>query len=158
MTLNTKQMNDIVQPVPTDPLDGAYYYLNMIELAFGRQKAQYIQLKYKLGADTQKASTTQNTPKAALVMGQKFKDQIEVKLSHLQSIIHQLTKGSYLLRDSEFTKVFRQAGISVNSADSEFLQQSFYQMKNIQTQAIDFRAFVRHYGVKETTAQIIQAL
>jgi hypothetical protein len=42
MTLNTKQMNDIVQPVPTDPLDGAYYYLNMIELAFGRQKAQYI--------------------------------------------------------------------------------------------------------------------
>ena len=39
MTLNTKQINDLLQPVPTDPLDGAYYYLIVIELAFGTVKS-----------------------------------------------------------------------------------------------------------------------
>jgi len=39
MMLNTKQMNDLLSPVPTDPLDGSYYYLIIIELAFDRMKA-----------------------------------------------------------------------------------------------------------------------
>jgi hypothetical protein len=58
-------------------------------------------------------------------MTQRFKEQIEVKLSYLQAIIHQLTKGSYLLSETEFTRVFRQAGISMGSGDHEVLQQSF---------------------------------
>ncbi len=76
------------------------------------------------GADIQRRETS-NPVKPPVVMSQKFKDQIEVKLSHLQAIIHQLTKGSYLLNESEFTRVFRQTGITLTSADHEVLQHSF---------------------------------
>jgi len=122
MTLNTKQMNDLLQPVPTDPLDGAYYYLIVIELAFGRMKAQQVQAKQKGSAGGDTLRRDPNHPvKAIAVMTQRFKDQIEVKLSHLQAVIHQLTKGSYLLTEAEFTRVFRQAGITLTSADHEVL-------------------------------------
>lgn len=49
---NTQQKNMIVEPLPVDPLDNTFNYLIMIELLFGRIKAQEVQLKYKLGGIT----------------------------------------------------------------------------------------------------------
>jgi hypothetical protein len=54
-------------------------------------------------------------------MTQRFKDAIEVNLGQLQAIVHSQSKGSYLLRENEFTKVFRSVGIVVASADHELL-------------------------------------
>lgn len=67
-------------------------------------------------------------------------------------MIHSQTKGSYLLRESEFTKVFRSAGIVVTSTDYELLSNAFVQLKSQQNQSIDFRTFVRRFGISDTTA------
>lgn len=91
-------------------------------------------------------------------MSERFKDAIEVRLSVLQGIIHSISRGSYLLKELEFTKVFRQAGIVVASADHELLTHAYAEMKQIQTQAIDFRQFVRRFGITDSTAQILQAI
>jgi hypothetical protein len=48
-------------------------------------------------------------------MSQRFKDSIEVKLARLNNYVHQVSKGSYLLREREFTKVFSSVGIVVTS-------------------------------------------
>ena len=56
------------------------------------------------------------------------------------------------MRESEFTKVFRQVGIVVTSSDYEFLTNAFQQLKSAQNQSIDFRTFVRRFGITDTTA------
>ncbi|TNV88020.1 hypothetical protein FGO68_gene1522 [Halteria grandinella] len=157
---NTQQKNMIIEPLPVDPLDNSYNYIVMLELLFGRLKAQEVQLKYKLGGLGGGAGVgaQSQVPRKQLVISQRFKDAIEVKLSHLQAIIHSQSRGSYLLRETEFTKVFRTVGIVVASADHELLTQSYNELKSIQTQAIDFRQFIRKFAITDITAQILQSI
>jgi hypothetical protein len=49
MKFNSKQLNDLLAPLPIDTLDNSFNYIVLIELAFGRQNAQDTYNKYKLG-------------------------------------------------------------------------------------------------------------
>ncbi len=46
----------------------------------------------------------------------------------------------------------------MTSVDHDLLLNFFSQTKSIQTQAIDFRAFIKYFNIKETTASILSAL
>ena len=48
MSLNSIQMSKIQAPLPVDALDNSVNYVIMIELLFGRPKADETRLKYKL--------------------------------------------------------------------------------------------------------------
>jgi hypothetical protein len=131
MPLNSAQMAKITAPLPVDPLDSSYNYVIMVELLFGKNKAFDVQQKYKLGEigasirDNQTAGVNLQNQRV-VEMSQRFKDQVEVKLGLLQNIVHQVSKGSYLLREQEFGKVFRQVGIVVTSQDHDLLTQAFH--------------------------------
>lgn len=49
------------------------------------------------------------------VMSQRFKDDIEVKLTFLLSWVHQISKGSYILTQQQFLAVFEPVGILVTA-------------------------------------------
>lgn len=81
-----------------------------------------------------------------------------MKLTHLQNLVHQISKGSFILREDEFSKVFRHLGIVVTSQDHELLMQAFTSLRNKQTNAIDFRLFLKSYNISDATAQLITIL
>lgn len=147
-------MAKIIGPLTPDPLDGSFNYIHMIELFFGPTKADAVAAKHKLGVSTQ-SSRPKQVSTVQLEMQQRFRDNIEVKLSQLQAVVHQMSKGSYLLKESEFTKVFRSVGIIVTSQDYELLAQQFLALRNPQTHAVDFRVFLRKFQITDTTTQII---
>lgn len=66
-----------------------------------------------------------------------------------------MSKGTYLVKESEFSRVFRSVGIIVTSLDYELLTQQFLALRNPQTQAVDFRVFLRKFQIADSTTQII---
>lgn len=108
----------------------------MIELLFGAQKANEVKQKYKFTGIASTSDRLQAEPSPgtrSAEMSTRFKDAIEVNLVQLNGLVHQISKGSYCLREGEFNKVFKYAGIVVTSQDLDVLSFAFTKLKNAQT-------------------------
>jgi len=91
-------------------------------------------------------------------MSQRFKDDIEVKLTLLLNWVHQISKGSYILTQQQFLAVFEPVGILVTAPDRDLLTQTFQMLKQQQTQTVNFNTFVTHFAVSDVTAGVIAGL
>lgn len=120
ITINRKQLNHLTFPLPFDS-SGNYNYVFMIEMLFGKVQATTLQQRHKITVSPARLAGFQEHqaegPQAKLEMSIRLKDLIELRFQSLQSIAHQVSKGSNLLKEQEFYGVFKRAQLTLLSAD-----------------------------------------